>query len=124
VAIDHWPAGKGLLGLLVTDPKPLLLADIAGHRESLGFPAGPPMKTLLGVPIRIRDEVYGNLYMTEKRGGRGDQAPAVRGGPRRRAVDDHREGAGEDRRRPGDGHASDGRWSTCADRALPDTEVS
>ncbi len=69
-AIDHWPAGKGLLGLLITDPKPLRLADIAGHRESFGFPAGhPPMKTFLGVPIRIRDEVYGNLYMTEKRGG-------------------------------------------------------
>jgi signal transduction histidine kinase len=69
-AIDHWPQGKGLLGLLITDPKPLRLADIAGHRESFGFPAGhPPMKTFLGVPIRIRDEVYGNLYLTEKRGG-------------------------------------------------------
>jgi len=69
-AIDHWPQGKGLLGLLITDPKPLRLADIAEHRESFGFPAGhPPMKTFLGVPIRIRDEVYGNLYLTEKRGG-------------------------------------------------------
>jgi len=69
-AIDHWPQGKGLLGLLITDPKPLRLADIAGHRESFGFPAGhPPMKTFLGVPIRIRDEVYGNLYLTEKRDG-------------------------------------------------------
>jgi signal transduction histidine kinase len=69
-AIDHWPQGKGLLGLLITDPKPLRLADIAGHRESFGFPAGhPPMKTFLGVPIRIRDEVYGNLYLTEKHGG-------------------------------------------------------
>ncbi|MGN6795412.1 MAG: GAF domain-containing protein, partial [Streptosporangiaceae bacterium] len=68
-AIDHWPQGKGLLGLLITDPKPRRLADIAEHRESFGFPAGhPPMKTFLGVPIRIRDEVYGNLYLTEKRG--------------------------------------------------------
>jgi signal transduction histidine kinase len=69
-AIDHWPEGKGLLGLLVTDPKPLRLADIKDHQESFGFPAGhPPMKTFLGAPIRIRGEVYGNLYLTEKHGG-------------------------------------------------------
>ena len=69
-AIHHWPQGKGLLGLLITDPKPLRLGNIAEHRESFGFPAGhPPMKTFLGVPIRIRDEVYGNLYLTEKHGG-------------------------------------------------------
>jgi signal transduction histidine kinase len=68
--IHHWPEGKGLLGLLITDPKPLLLADIKDHRQSLGFPPGhPPMKTFLGVPIRIRGEVYGNLYLTEKAGG-------------------------------------------------------
>ena len=68
--IHHWPQGKGLLGLLITDPKPLRLDNIAGHPESFGFPAGhPPMKTFLGVPIRIRDEVYGNLYLTQKRGG-------------------------------------------------------
>ncbi len=69
-AIHHWPEGKGLLGLLVTDPKPLRLADIKDHPASFGFPAGhPPMKTFLGVPIRIRGEVYGNLYLTEKQGG-------------------------------------------------------
>lgn len=69
-AIHHWPEGKGLLGLLITDPKPLRLADIKDHPESFGFPAGhPPMKTFLGVPIRIRGEVYGNLYLTEKAGG-------------------------------------------------------
>jgi signal transduction histidine kinase len=69
-AIDHWPEGKGLLGLLISDPKPLRLADIKEHPESFGFPAGhPPMKTFLGVPIRIRGEVYGNLYLTEKLGG-------------------------------------------------------
>ena len=68
--IDHWPEGRGLLGLLITDPRPLRLADIASHAQSSGFPTGhPPMKSFLGVPIRIRDEVYGNLYLTEKRDG-------------------------------------------------------
>jgi len=69
-AIDHWPEGRGLLGLLIHDPKPLRLADMASHPESSGFPAGhPPMKTFLGVPVRVRDEVFGNLYLTDKRGG-------------------------------------------------------
>ncbi len=68
--IDHWPEGRGLLGLLITDPRALRLADIASHPQSSGFPAGhPPMTSFLGVPIRIRDEVYGNLYLTEKRDG-------------------------------------------------------
>ena len=68
--IDHWPEGRGLLGLLITDSRPLRLADIASHAQSSGFPTGhPPMKSFLGVPIRIRDEVYGNLYLTEKRDG-------------------------------------------------------
>jgi two-component system, NarL family, sensor histidine kinase DevS len=69
-AIHHWPEGRGLLGLLITDPHPLRLPDIASHPQSSGFPDGhPAMKTFLGVPIRIRDEVYGNLYLTEKRDG-------------------------------------------------------
>jgi signal transduction histidine kinase len=68
--IDHWPEGRGLLGLLITDPRPLRLAEIASHSQSSGFPEGhPPMRTFLGVPVRIRDEVYGNLYLTEKRDG-------------------------------------------------------
>jgi len=68
--IHHWPEGKGLLGLLVTEPRPLRLADIKDHPASFGFPAGhPPMKSFLGAPIRIRGEVYGNLYLTEKQGG-------------------------------------------------------
>ena len=68
--IDHWPEGRGLLGLLIKDPNPLRLAEIAGHPQSSGFPDGhPPMRTFLGVPVRIRDEVYGNLYLTEKRDG-------------------------------------------------------
>jgi len=68
--IDHWPEGRGLLGLLIKDPQPLRLAEITSHPQSSGFPEGhPPMRTFLGVPVRIRDEVYGNLYLTEKRGG-------------------------------------------------------
>ena len=69
--IHHWPEGKGLLGALITDPKTLRIADLGEHSLSSGFPAGhPPMTSFLGVPIRIRDEVYGNLYLTEKRDGR------------------------------------------------------
>jgi signal transduction histidine kinase len=68
--IHHWPEGRGLLGALITDPKPLRIADLGKHDLSSGFPAGhPPMTSFLGVPIRIRDEVYGNLYLTEKHGG-------------------------------------------------------
>jgi signal transduction histidine kinase len=65
--IHHWPEGRGLLGALITDPKPMRIADLSQHQLSSGFPAGhPPMTSFLGVPIRIRDEVYGNLYLTEK----------------------------------------------------------
>ena len=68
--IHHWPEGRGLLGLLIRDSRPLRLADIAAHPESSGFPAGhPPMRSFLGVPVRVRDEVFGNLYLTGKRGG-------------------------------------------------------
>jgi signal transduction histidine kinase len=68
--IHHWPEGRGLLGLLIDDPRPLRLADIAQHSESSGFPEGhPPMGSFLGVPVRVRDEVFGNLYLTGKRGG-------------------------------------------------------
>jgi two-component system, NarL family, sensor histidine kinase DevS len=69
-AIHRWPEGRGLLGELITNPRPLRLEDIAQHPNSYGFPPGhPPMKSFLGVPIRIRDEVYGNLYLTEKADG-------------------------------------------------------
>ncbi|MCK2213815.1 GAF domain-containing protein [Actinomadura sp. ATCC 31491] len=69
-AIEHWPHGLGLLGLLIKDARPLRLGRISDHPESYGFPPGhPPMGTFLGVPIRVRDEVFGNLYLTEKRGG-------------------------------------------------------
>ncbi len=68
--IDHWPEGRGLLGALITHPEPMRIRDLSQHALSSGFPAGhPPMTSFLGAPIRIRDEVYGNLYLTEKRGG-------------------------------------------------------
>jgi signal transduction histidine kinase len=68
--IHHWPEGRGLLGELITDPRPLRLSDMSAHPRSFGFPEGhPPMKTFLGAPVRIRDEVFGNLYLTEKVGG-------------------------------------------------------
>jgi signal transduction histidine kinase len=69
IAIHHWPESRGLLGLLIRDPRPLRLADIAAHPESSGFPAGhPPMGSFLGVPVRVREVVFGNLYLTNKRG--------------------------------------------------------
>jgi signal transduction histidine kinase len=68
--IHHWPEGHGLLALLIDDPRPLRLADIAAHPKSSGFPDGhPPMRSFLGVPVRVRDVVFGNLYLTGKRGG-------------------------------------------------------
>ena len=68
--IHHWPEGRGLLGLLIKEPRPLRLADIGMHAESSGFPDGhPAMRSFLGVPVRVRDRVFGNLYLTQKRGG-------------------------------------------------------
>jgi signal transduction histidine kinase len=64
--IGHLPQGKGLLGALIDDPRPIRLARITDDERSSGFPAAhPPMTSFLGVPIRIRDEVFGNLYLTE-----------------------------------------------------------
>ena len=64
------PSGGGVLGVLLADPKPIRLDDIRLHPDSVGFPANhPPMRTFLGVPVRIRDEIFGNLYLTEKAGG-------------------------------------------------------
>ena len=69
-AIGRVPQGIGVLGLLLDDPKPIRLDDIGKHPASVGFPSNhPPMHTFLGVPVRIRDEIFGNLYLTEKAGG-------------------------------------------------------
>ncbi|EID09613.1 GAF domain-containing sensor histidine kinase [Mycolicibacterium phlei] len=69
-AIGHLPEGRGVLGVLIDDPKPIRLENISYHPSSVGFPQNhPPMKTFLGVPVRIRDSVFGNLYLTEKRDG-------------------------------------------------------
>ncbi|RWZ59209.1 GAF domain-containing protein [Labedella populi] len=68
--IGHYPHGRGLLGALIDDPHPIRLEHLSEDRRSSGFPAGhPPMDSFLGVPIRVRDEVYGNLYLTEHSGG-------------------------------------------------------
>jgi signal transduction histidine kinase len=67
-AIGPPPIGRGVLGLLITDPRPLRLARLGDHPESYGFPPHhPSMTSFLGVPIRVRDDVYGNLYLTDKR---------------------------------------------------------
>jgi len=69
-AIGDLPRGHGLLGLLIDDPRTLRLHDIGEHPASYGFPEHhPPMHSFLGVPVRIRDQVFGNLYLTEKVGG-------------------------------------------------------
>jgi signal transduction histidine kinase len=70
-AIGDLPRGRGILGLLIDEPHPLRLEDVGDHPRSYGFPPGhPPMRTFLGVPIVIRGEAWGNLYLTEKAGGR------------------------------------------------------
>ena len=72
-AIGDLPRGRGILGLLIEDPRPLVLADVSAHPRSYGFPAGhPPMKTFLGSPIVIRGEAWGNLYLTDKEDGEFD----------------------------------------------------
>ena len=77
--IGPLPHGEGILGELIRHPVPLRLVDLSAHPAAYGFPANhPPMHSFLGVPVRVRDEVFGNLYLTEKRGGRafdeGDEA--------------------------------------------------
>ena len=69
-AIGDLPRGRGVLGVLIHDPRPLRLSDVGSHPESYGFPlAHPPMHTFLGVPIVVHGETWGNLYLTEKETG-------------------------------------------------------
>jgi signal transduction histidine kinase len=69
-AIGPRPTGKGVLGLIISEPEPLRLDQLGEHAHSSGFPPNHPhMTTFLGVPVKVRDEVYGNLYLTEKRNG-------------------------------------------------------
>jgi signal transduction histidine kinase len=70
-AIGPLPSGRGILGALIDDPQPLCLSDLSSDPRSYGFPANhPPMSTFLGVPVRTRNQVFGNLYLTEKQGGK------------------------------------------------------
>jgi signal transduction histidine kinase len=69
-AIGELPRGRGVLGVLIEHPLPLRLADVGQHPSSYGFPVGhPEMHSFLGVPVAIRGNVWGNLYLTEKDGG-------------------------------------------------------
>ncbi len=66
--IGPYPQGRGILGELITHPTPLRLHDLGAHPASYGFPPNhPPMRSFLGVPVRVRESVFGNLYLTEKR---------------------------------------------------------
>ncbi len=68
--IGDLPKGRGILGLLISEPVPIRLGDLSAHPTSAGFPPGhPPMASFLGVPVRIGEEVFGNLYLTERSGG-------------------------------------------------------
>jgi signal transduction histidine kinase len=68
--IGDLPRGRGILGVLIREAKPLRLRDLAEDPRSVGFPPGhPPMRSFLGVPILLRGVAYGNLYLTEKQGG-------------------------------------------------------
>ena len=63
------PTGRGVLGLFMDEPRSLRLAHLGTHPDSIGFPAGhPPMESFMGVPIKVRNEVYGSLYLTDKVG--------------------------------------------------------
>jgi signal transduction histidine kinase len=67
--IGDLPRGRGVLGLLITDPHPVRMPDINKHPDSYGFPPHhPPMHSFLGVPVRTRDQIFGNLYLAEKQG--------------------------------------------------------
>ncbi|HET9442512.1 MAG TPA: GAF domain-containing protein [Acidimicrobiales bacterium] len=71
-SIGELPKGHGLLGVLITDPTPIRVPDLADHPERFGFPANhPPMTSFLGVPVYVRNEVFGNLYLTDKENGEG-----------------------------------------------------
>jgi signal transduction histidine kinase len=71
-AIGDLPRGHGVLGLLIRDPRPLRLGNLADHPDSYGFPPNhPPMGSFMGTPVLIRDQVFGNLYLTEKIGATG-----------------------------------------------------
>src|SRR5215218_7860035 len=64
-AIGHLPVGKGVLGLLIAEASPIRMAKIQDHPRSVGFPPNhPPMTSFLGVPIKVRGRIYGNLYLT------------------------------------------------------------
>ncbi len=74
-AIGSPPRGRGVLGLLIEQPRPLRLAEVGRHPRSYGLPPGhPPMSSFLGVPVMIRGHAWGNLYLTEKAGGEFDEA--------------------------------------------------
>ena len=86
-AIGHLPEGKGLLGLVIEEQQAIRVDDLTAHAGSVGLPAGhPPMRAFLGVPVRVRDEAYGNLYLTRSevepfsRAGRGPRPGAGRNG--------------------------------------------
>jgi len=73
--IGELPRGRGVLGELIRNPAPLRLREVGAHPRSYGFPPGhPPMHSFLGVPIVVRGQAYGNLYLTEKEGGDFDEA--------------------------------------------------
>jgi len=70
-AMGPLPTGRGLLGQLLRDPRPLRLDDVSAHPSSIGLPPGhPPMRSFMGTPIRVHGEVFGNLYLAERRDGR------------------------------------------------------
>ena len=76
--IGHLPTGRGVLGALIEQPQPIRLHAISDDPRSVGFPPGhPPMQGFLGVPVRSRGEVFGNLYLAERSTGR-TSAPTTR----------------------------------------------
>src|SRR5438128_1792571 len=68
-AIGNLPTGRGVLGLLIQEPRPVRIANIADHPQSVGFPANhPPMRSFLGAPVQAMGRIFGNIYLAQKRG--------------------------------------------------------
>ncbi|HEY2767377.1 MAG TPA: GAF domain-containing protein [Solirubrobacteraceae bacterium] len=103
-AIGDLPRGRGVLGALIEEPRPLRLADVGEHPSSYGFPVGHPvMRSFLGVPILIRGQAWGNLYLAEKHGGeftdRDEEAAVILAGWAAVAIDNARVYETSERRR-------------------------
>jgi len=120
------PFGHGVLGTLIRDPRPLRLSAVGEHPDAVGFPPGHPvMKSFLGVPVRVRGRVFGNLYLTDKRGAEGaiQFTKHERDRNQRCRCHDHHKSVARDRRRI-DGNGPDQRDQTKHEKDVADVRAN